>query len=59
MAKAICEHASLNLAQAKRCTDRVLEGEAVSIAVSNSETAQRLADVLQWIGTTATENAES
>lgn len=44
------EHPGLGLAQAKASTDRVLEGERVTIAIERLEVATQLAEQLSMIG---------
>lgn len=50
MTKIIRANQSLGLAEAKRCTDDVLEGKVVSLEFDNLEAAQELADALDKIG---------
>jgi hypothetical protein len=49
----LCSVATLNLAEAKRVTDAVLEGNAQRVAVPSSEEARRLVDLLQIHGAVA------
>lgn len=50
MTKLIRENQSLGLAEAKRCTDDVLEGKIVSFEFDDIVTAKELADALDKIG---------
>ena len=44
----------LSLADAKRATDRVVDGEVVSLSLPDHRAAERLADLLVPLGTTVT-----
>ena len=50
MTKLIRENQSLGLAEAKRCTDDVLEGKIVSFEFDDLAAAKELADALDRIG---------
>lgn len=53
MTKAIQRSAALGLADAKSCTDRVLNGETVDVSVSDARVARELAQELQALGADA------
>ena len=50
--KALCELAGLSLTAAKEITDRVVDGEAVSVAIPDMAQAKRLAVHLAGLGAT-------
>ena len=58
MTKIIRANQSLGLAEAKRCTDDVLEGKVVSFEFDNLEAAKELADALENIGAVVEVEAE-
>ena len=53
MTKAIQRSAALGLADAKSCTDRVLNGETVDVSVRDAKAARELAQELQALGADA------
>ncbi len=53
MTKAIRQHSELDLAQAKSCTDSVLDGEAVIVNTPTPHNARLLLEQLLSLGATA------
>ena len=49
----LCSVAKLNLAEAKRVTDAVLEGHVQRVSLSSEEEARRLVEFLQMHGAAA------
>ena len=58
MTKLIHQNTSLGLKGAKSCTDRVLDGERVALAVDNDQQAVRLVEQLSAIGAVAVTHSQ-